>query len=133
MRDGAVGRGDLGPAHVDVVVPPVADRGVEDADVPVEDRRDERSDDVLLEREQRAGDPVAGGDVVLEGAPGELHGEEPIQPGTRTTPGLLRGAPLGAARGPTGQHRRPGGRVTVRFSLAAVRRTGDLPSFRTRV
>src|SRR3954454_8771291 len=50
-------------------------------------------------------------------------------PGERTTPGLLRGAgPCGAGERHAGRldkYRQPGGRVTVRVSLAAVRRTGD--------
>src|SRR3954447_23168715 len=49
-------------------------------------------------------------------------------PGERTTPGLLRGAEPLTGELHTGRldnGRRPGGRVTVRFSLAAVRRTGD--------
>jgi len=124
------GGGDGGPADLDVDVPDVADDGVEHPGDGLEGPRDQRCDGVRLRGLRGLGEPVAGGGVQGDGASGELHGRHP-PPDNGQPPGCSaalypRSGELHAGRLDNG--RRPGGRVTVRFSLAAVRRTGGMPS-----
>jgi len=71
---------------------------------------------------------------LLDGATGGTHVAEPT-PENGQPPGCSAAPPLTGWRlaGRLDKCRRPGGRVTVRFSLAAVRRTGDHAVAQTRV
>jgi hypothetical protein len=79
MGDRAVVGRDLDPGDLDVVVPGVADRGMEDPGLGLEDGGDQGADGAGLAPAAARGDPDPGGDVGLDGETGELHEEKPTQ------------------------------------------------------
>src|SRR4051794_2736873 len=76
VRGRPVRRGDVGPAHVDVLIAAVADGGVEDAGVGLEHRRDQGGDRRLGGVPPGGGGPGGGGEGGSGGGGGGGHGRE---------------------------------------------------------